>query len=284
MKTAAILTSRVMEAIGRLPGIATLDWCDRAAAAMSRMHHPSLATVLLATLDARGTIDRVEAAGGAVGVECHAAETNVRGMAKPPETGEANPIAGAIRGAWSEGAWLGWTITGAHEGGAFVGTASQLGLLGGRGDSPFLRRWHAYNPADVIVGAVAMSHPGRFIIVEIGSSDASFRDNEREQAVMAACLPALRKRLLTAIGDDPPERQKWLTPREELILWYLVAGKKVPQIAQELHRSIYTVHDHVKSLHRKLGASNRGQLVARALGHLGALNEPVDAGADNGVN
>jgi hypothetical protein len=27
------------------------------------------------------------------------------------------------------------------------------------------------------------------------------------------------------------------------------------------------VHDHVKSLHRKLDASSRGELVARALGH-----------------
>jgi hypothetical protein len=42
---------------------------------------------------------------------------------------------------------------------------------------------------------------------------------------------------------------------------------------------VYTVHDHVKSLHKKLNANNRGQLVARALGHLGPLSPSAEPDA-----
>ena len=49
---------------------------------------------------------------------------------------------------------------------------------------------------------------------------------------------------------------------------HLALGKSVKQIASDLARSPHTVHDHVKSLHRKLNASSRGELIARALGHL----------------
>jgi hypothetical protein len=44
------------------------------------------------------------------------------------------------------------------------------------------------------------------------------------------------------------------------------------------------VHDHVKSLHRKLNASSRGQLIARALGHAEAFSntKSVRIGQDDG--
>jgi len=68
-----------------------------------------------------------------------------------------------------------------------------------------------------------------------------------------------------ALGDDGDT--KWLTQREQIVLEQLTLGLSVRQIADELGRSPHTVHDHVKSLHRKLNASSRGELVARALGH-----------------
>lgn len=58
----------------------------------------------------------------------------------------------------------------------------------------------------------------------------------------------------------------WLTEREGLILERLILGHSVRVIAEELDRSPHTVHDHVKNLHRKLGATSRGQLIAIALG------------------
>lgn len=58
-----------------------------------------------------------------------------------------------------------------------------------------------------------------------------------------------------------------MTDREQDVLERLILGRSVREIAEELGRSPHTVHDHVKSLHRKLDASSRGELVARALGH-----------------
>jgi DNA-binding CsgD family transcriptional regulator len=59
----------------------------------------------------------------------------------------------------------------------------------------------------------------------------------------------------------------WVTPREQEVLELLVLGFSVREIGEKLGRSPHTVHDYVKSMHRKLNASNRGALVARALGH-----------------
>ncbi len=59
----------------------------------------------------------------------------------------------------------------------------------------------------------------------------------------------------------------WLTQREQVILDQLIVGCSVREIADSIDRSPHTVHDHVKSLHKKLNASSRGQLIAKALGH-----------------
>ena len=44
---------------------------------------------------------------------------------------------------------------------------------------------------------------------------------------------------------------------EEVVLAQILEGKSVRQIAEGLGRSPHTVHDHVKAMHRKLGASTR---------------------------
>ena len=85
---------------------------------------------------------------------------------------------------------------------------------------------------------------------------------------MEAVLPSLSRRAIMAIGMEATDDTVWLTQREQIILQHLLLGKSVREIAQELGRSPHTVHDHVKSLHRKLNASSRGELVARALGHV----------------
>lgn len=282
IRTAAILTTRVMDAVSRLPGIATLDWCDRAAAAMTRIHHPCHALVALCTLNGKGHVDRVDVVGAAHSCahdRCTGEQATVKAPASPCGFDPA-----ALCDSLQRTGALGWSVGALHEEGWCVSTASRQGLSLAADGSPLARRWAAVAPADVILGAVHLpgGERGRTLIVEIASADPAFKTSEREQAVVAAALPMLALRAQTALGDESVERHQWLTPREELVLWRLVAGKKVPQIADELHRSVYTVHDHVKSLHRKLGASNRGQLVARALGHLGPANTPTDD-ADRGA-
>ncbi|MBL0871236.1 MAG: helix-turn-helix transcriptional regulator [Phycisphaerales bacterium] len=277
MKVAAILTSNVMDTICRLPGVPTHDWCDRAAAGLARLHHPCVALCCIANLDARGFITTLELVGAAASSD-----------SQPVASSQGDAI---VRGAVSsgivrdshlnqarmnivEGQWLGWNVGTLNEDLWFVSTASQQGLMPGRGPSLLNRRWEWMNPVDVLLGAVKVPCESgtRMLLVEVASADPGFRDTTRQAAVVAATLPMLSKRVSQAFDPGSQDRTNWLTPREELVMWHLVAGMKVPQIAALLHRSVYTVHDHVKSLHRKLNANNRGQLVSRALGHLGPLD------------
>lgn len=77
-------------------------------------------------------------------------------------------------------------------------------------------------------------------------------------------MTALARRANAAFSQLWPSGA--LTRREEEVLRLLAQGLTVKAIAQHLQRSPHTVHDHVKSLHRKLGANNRADLVAKALG------------------
>ena len=84
----------------------------------------------------------------------------------------------------------------------------------------------------------------------------------------------IAERAAIAIGGQRSTRGRWISEREREVLDLLVLGLSVRQIAEELGRSTHTVHDHVKSLHRKLRANSRGELVARALGHLTPERKP----------
>ena len=70
-----------------------------------------------------------------------------------------------------------------------------------------------------------------------------------------------------------------LSERELAVAHAVGKGLTNKQIAAELSRSPHTVHDHVKSLHRKLNASSRGELIARALGHIEHGRRAVRNGA-----
>ncbi len=84
---------------------------------------------------------------------------------------------------------------------------------------------------------------------------------------MKQLMPILGFKAKTALSNvlDP---KAWLTDREHEILDLLIHGESVRVIAERLGRSSHTVHDHVKNLHRKLGASSRGELIAKALGYV----------------
>ncbi len=77
-------------------------------------------------------------------------------------------------------------------------------------------------------------------------------------------MPLLARRVVKAFADSRHVLE--LSPREGEVLRMLQQGKTVKQIAFKLQRSPHTVHDHVKSLHRKLGACNRGELLAKTFG------------------
>ncbi|MFN0318083.1 MAG: response regulator transcription factor [Burkholderiales bacterium] len=148
-----------------------------------------------------------------------------------------------------------------------VGTPDQMAAGPGWRQGPIGRRWDGFQPSAVLIGAAALgpNPAGRSIMVELGTTSAAA---SLDAAVLEGVLPLIARRCVLAIGSDPSDGGQWRTVREQVILKHLLLGKSVREIAEELGRSPHTVHDHVKSLHKKLDANSRGELVARALGHV----------------
>ncbi|VAX40206.1 hypothetical protein MNBD_PLANCTO03-81, partial [hydrothermal vent metagenome] len=80
--------------------------------------------------------------------------------------------------------------------------------------------------------------------------------------ILRSVLRVARDRLCQAIGNSDTENP-WLSVCEQRVLDMLVAGMSVRQIAEVQSRSPHTVHDHVKRLYAKLGTNSRGALLAR---------------------
>ncbi len=118
------------------------------------------------------------------------------------------------------------------------------------------------------IGDLSVEDPDagkRCLIVFVALTSDSSPAHRPGARTLAALLPLIAER--AALAMPPGPEIGWLTEREQNVLDRLTLGRSVREIAEDLDRSPHTVHDHVKSLHRKLSASSRGELVARALGH-----------------
>jgi len=91
--------------------------------------------------------------------------------------------------------------------------------------------------------------------------------------------------LAAAVGGTPtlplhhPDLQD-LSPRESEVLSLLVAGDRVPTIAERLHISQHTVRNHLKSMFRKLGVGTQSELIdhVRSLGEAPTAERIAPAG------
>ena len=131
--------------------------------------------------------------------------------------------------------------------------------------------WSAVGAVGLVRGSAALSPgaPQRRVRVLLGMDASLWDDAASYAAVLSGVLGPLAQRMGQAFGREAPiDPSKRLTAREAGVLSQLLLGLSIRQIADKLDRSPHTVHDHVKSLHTKLGANSRGELVARALGHL----------------
>lgn len=268
---------RIAENICSLPAVATQDWCDSAAASLLPITQPGVVAVMLGQIDERGQVVRREATGAA---GCYLAEvTTTIGRSQsatsvvPIDARDGNLA--RLRTMLDQARELIWTPGPMNAGECRVGTPEGLGAGPAWRQTPIGKRWEGFHPSSVLCGAASLG-PGspisdsdaagtmRVIAVEIGSTSPHVH---LDPSVLEGVLPALAKRALLAIGADTGDGGQWLTVREQIILKHLLLGKSVREIAEELGRSPHTVHDHVKSLHRKLNANSRGELVARALGY-----------------
>lgn len=239
------IVAGLTEAIMQLPAIATLDWCDDAARCLEGIGAGAGAAVLVGNIETDGRLRDLEAIGFAVrrgdaallsDLRCRAEAWDTIGMPRPVlADGHAELVACDTNPSWP------------------------LSSIG--------RTWRDLGAQRVVMAFAGLGSAGssRVLAVLVGVSRQESANSVLAQ--VRAVMPLLRRRALMAIGAERTRRNNWISPKELGVLDQLVLGKSVREIAEELDRSPHTVHDHVKSLHRKLGASSRGELIARALGH-----------------
>lgn len=245
--------------IEHLPAVATLDWCDLAAQCISAEIRGTVCVVMIGSVSDAGEVDQVEAVGVAAGEAWPA--SSIRSAATP----------GCLQAIRSDVEQL--RRVHVKPGDAFAVSLSAL-LGGAWRESPCAKVFGAAVPNDVAVcvHGVADAPRGRSVVTLlacVGDCDPitkpQFSPYRLEQLWSATAHVA--ERAAIAIGTERSTRGRWISEREREVLDHLVLGESVREIALNVGRSAHTIHDHVKSLHKKLGASSRGELVARALGY-----------------
>lgn len=239
------------EALAALPAIATQDWCDRAAGILSAALGGVELGIAIGQVGASNALQRIEAVGVSASSNHH----------------------GVIARRFASGRGLGWEASGPWA--ACLTSASAPGWQSSDGG----HHWSSIARPEVLAGVVPVDMDAmdeRVIFIEAGrASGEPFTPHD--VALLRGLLPALAHRVFKAFGPEPISAARMLTPREQEVLEHLTLGWSVKEIAEKLSRSPHTVHDYVKSLHRKLQASSRGGLIARALGHHG-----IEPGARRG--
>ncbi|TVS00925.1 MAG: LuxR family transcriptional regulator [Phycisphaerales bacterium] len=257
-------TSLLTEALCGLPAVATLDWADLASEAMASIGNASIAVTIICSIDGGGVIDTIEAVGVAshsdqvesadlAGIRARADRLVALGFAPDLDQLGQSPLIGPAERLLGGRDWRLGPL------GKVMGDLQVGGLLVG-------------------VGKLGEAERGRVLMTLIAPTRSLVHDHHVQQ--LGATLPLLVRRTLLAVGPVSTGTSNWLTEREQQVLDQLSLGKSVRQIADSLGRSPHTVHDHVKNLHRKLNASSRGELIARALGHLPRGTRIRHRGAD----
>ena len=243
-----VRVAHIARDLASLPGVATPDWCRRAANVFVAHHPASRAWVQVIAASERAMPCRIEASGYAEGAECprdpkpeRLAIAFTRAPGEGLGTGMSPGVMSVADLLARNPKTRGFTILAQHPR-LLVGIA-EVGRASGEATTP-----------RVLV--VAWEAPGEAAQPGVPSGD---------RLVLGSVLPQLRDRLQQALGCSPG-RTPWLSACEQGVLDLLADGLSVPEIAMVLGRSPHTVHDHVKRLHAKLGTKNRGTLLVRVLG------------------
>lgn len=237
-----------------LPAIPSRDWCDRGAAVLSDLMAPKSGKSVFAVAVGRG-VDRLESvdAVGFHGTDPVATtelqQSLSRGLPLAPR--REHEIA------YATGADL-------HR--------SDMWLR-----SPLMKCVSSQGMSGLLlgVGSISDTAPGRLLWFFGAHETSSHSETTNDATLLVTTLIAMLRRSRLALGTEPGRAIDWVSEREHETLGHVVRGLSVREIAEKTGRSSHTVHDHVKSLHRKLGASSRGELVARALGHAPSIRHHV---------
>lgn len=255
-----------------LPAVPTRDWCDKASEVLAPLAPAGMAVVMLGTIDAKGRVLEVEQVG----------------VSAAQSAGRSDRITSALRALKTRTnrlASVGFDPSCVSVSQTCVDTTGTCaaGLIS---TLPEGRNWHTgaigrllqgVVDAEPVVGIAALpvldetskstqEQKTHRVIFYVLTSFTSQID-PIHSTVARTLMPSLATRAMLAFGSLRGSSGGFLTPRESEVLERLVGGASIREIADELGRSQHTVHDYVKSLHRKLGANSRGELVALALGH-----------------
>lgn len=261
-----------VSSICELPAVATPDWCTRVAAAASLLTPGARAAAVVGMIEPDGRVNALETTGYAV------SRPNSIGLQPTDDASHRSRIERITSVGFrpAERAAQGF-IAGRLN--TLTPAAPERGTL----------------PTDALESPasrtlVALSHipgasPGCALVVFVALPETAAHLADEIVLALEAGTPILARRAALALGNQPCSNAPWLTAREHEVLEHLILGRSVKQIATALGRSPHTVHDHVKSLHRKLNASTRGGLVARALGRPDPgpdVEDDADAAASGG--
>lgn len=249
----AAATLDALEQVAALPAVPTRDWCQRSAETLSNVVGPKGRRTVFAVGvgPVRENLESLDAVG------VHSADATIRTQVEQ-SLARSTPI-GRRPGGQTEL--------------SVVGT-SDLARSDSWLRSPLMRVVASQGMIGLILGfgLIASGDPGRLLWI-FGAGEAATESLfAGEASFIMVVLLALLRRSRVALGVEPNDPIEWISDRERETLDHIVRGLSVREIAEQSGRSAHTVHDHVKSLHRKLRANSRGELVARALGHL-----PIDA-------
>ncbi len=246
----------------QLPAVPTLDWCDKAALCLTDLSQNLTVSVSLVTIDPSGRIKDHE----------------LTGVARKQDA--INLISRTLPNSQQDEVLCDPSL---KEQRRKFERAKQCDLIPGTLSIPLEGLCQLHDHKRGIVGIIPLpdTRPGRVLWTRLTTTLHSQNLTQMDASVFQAVHTHMALRARLAMGTKPMNAGQFLTLREQEVLDYLTLGWSVKNIAQKIDRSPHTVHDHVKSLHRKLNASSRGQLIALALGHLQPPNPPSPDGPDN---
>ncbi len=239
--------------ISRLPAAPTFDWTSQAAKALAPLNQGTSTGVVVLQRDKNTNKYTVESSGVHIS---QAAQDSI-------ESGQARCLIERISSTPID-------LTDENKDTGYIGSISRLfpQWVASKASLP----WASPHPTQSLAAYAPMSNttskdPNTALALLVFASHDQPSIPPIDSASLAAVLAVIADKASTAIQPDRSGSVLWLTQREQAILDLLIDGNSVREIAESIARSPHTVHDHVKNLHRKLGASSRGQLITRALGH-----------------
>ncbi len=252
------------EQIAGIPLTPSPRWCERVCTALARpLGADAAALALTGLIDDAGRVEQCELSG-----------VHVSGAPRPGVTAAMSPSAGVtfdppelsdsalppglhtqLRAVRS----LGVRLSGRRP----VVTALDACAPGHMSLAGLALSLGAMSPRGAAMGVWDLGQRQFAVVLRGGASDEAAE-------MLWVLMPGIARRGAAALGARILRRRQLLTPLEEHVMELLAMGLAVPEIATQLSRSRHTIHDHVKSLHRKIGINSRAELVARATGRIPA--------------